>query len=189
MIEILETGITSPALPTLADIERRTEELLAQPPTAALPTPEPRPRPNEPQHSLRSTFDEYALYGLAGGAVRTLAPHTEGQPGALLLRLLAAFGTVIGSGARKTPLSRRSLFSLHSRPRSLHHTLVRHRLPGPRTGGRRDRRTRRIPPGENLGKQTGTKRLPDIRSCCGAVTPRRPREAFRAYGLVGISST
>ena len=33
MIETVETGITSPALPTLAEIERRTEELLAQPPT------------------------------------------------------------------------------------------------------------------------------------------------------------
>src|SRR5579863_5171856 len=96
MIETMETGITSPALPTLAEIERRTEELLAQPPTAALPTPEPRPRPNEPQHSLRSIFDEYALYGPAGEAVRTLAPHTEAQPEVILLQWLAAFGNVIG---------------------------------------------------------------------------------------------
>ncbi len=111
MIETLETGITSPALPTLAEIERRTEDLLAQPPiptrhathaadpaSPALPTPEPRPRPNEPQHPFRSIFDEYALYGLAGEAVRTLAPHTEAQPEALLLQLLAAFGNVIGPG-------------------------------------------------------------------------------------------
>ncbi len=98
MIETLDTGITSPALPTLAEIERRTEDLLAQPPTAARPTPEPRPRPNQPQHTLRSIFDEYALYGLAGDAVRTLAPHTEAQPEALLLQLLAAFGNVIGPG-------------------------------------------------------------------------------------------
>jgi hypothetical protein len=112
MIETLETGITSPSLPTLADMERRTEELLAQPPppsrhttnvadpasppTAAQPTPEPLRRPKEPQHSLRSVFDEYALYGLAGEAVRTLAPHTEAQPEAILLQLLAAFGNVIG---------------------------------------------------------------------------------------------
>ena len=114
MIETLETGITSSGLPTLAEIEQRTEELLAQPlpssphatsvanpaspPTPALPTPKPQPRPNEPQHSLRSIFDEYALYGLAGEAVRTLAPHTEAQPEALLLQLLAAFGNVIGPG-------------------------------------------------------------------------------------------
>src|SRR5450631_779360 len=112
MIEALEMGITSPGLPTLADIERRAEELLAHPgppsrhatsvadppspPTAALPNPEPRLRPKEPLHSLRSVFDEYALYGLAGEAVRTLAPHTEAQPEALLLQLLAAFSNVIG---------------------------------------------------------------------------------------------
>ena len=34
--------------------------------------------------------------GLAGKAVRTLAPHTEAQPEAILLQLLAAFGNVIG---------------------------------------------------------------------------------------------
>ncbi len=72
MIETLDTGIPSPRLPTLADIEQRTEDLLAQPPTpsrpatsvadpaspptAALPTPEPL-RPKEPQHTLRSIFD------------------------------------------------------------------------------------------------------------------------------------
>jgi hypothetical protein len=112
MIETLETGITSPRLPTLADIEQRTEELLAQaahlsrqatsvadpasPPTAAQPTPEPLRPPKEPQHTLQSVFDEYALYGLAGEAVRTLATHTEAQPEAILLQLLAAFGNVIG---------------------------------------------------------------------------------------------
>jgi hypothetical protein len=43
-------------------------------------------------------FEQYALYGLAGQAVRTLAPHTEAQPEAILLQLLAAFGNVIGPG-------------------------------------------------------------------------------------------
>ena len=98
----------SPGLPALAEIERRIEELLAQPvlpsrhanalvdpasrPTAALPAPEPRLRPKKPLHSLRSVFDEYALYGLAGEAVRTLAPHTA----AILLQLIAVFGNAIG---------------------------------------------------------------------------------------------
>jgi hypothetical protein len=90
MIETLETGTTSPANLTLADLEPRTEESLPQP---AHPTPQP---PKEPQHTLQSVFDEYALYGLAGEAVRTLAPHTEAQPEAILLQLLAAFGNVIG---------------------------------------------------------------------------------------------
>src|SRR6201994_680996 len=113
MIETLQTDITSPKLPTLADIEQRTEDLPAQtaplsrhetgvaepasPPAAALPTVEPPSQPEEPQHTLQSVFDEYALYGLAGEAVRTLAPHTEAQPEAILLQLLAAFGNVIGS--------------------------------------------------------------------------------------------
>ena len=56
---------------------------------------EPAPAP---QPSLQAVFDQYALYGLAGQAVRTLAPHTEAQPEAILLQLLAAFGNVIGPG-------------------------------------------------------------------------------------------
>ncbi len=46
---------------------------------------EPESKP-EPQHSLQSVFEEYALYGLAGQAVRTLVPHTEAQPEAILLQ-------------------------------------------------------------------------------------------------------
>ena len=56
---------------------------------------EPAPAP---QLSLQDVFDRYALYGLAGQAVRSLAPHTEAQPEAILLQLLAAFGNVIGPG-------------------------------------------------------------------------------------------
>jgi hypothetical protein len=51
-----------------------------------------------PKLSLQDVFDRYALYGLAGQAVRSLAPHTEAQPEAILLQLLAAFGNVIGPG-------------------------------------------------------------------------------------------
>ena len=43
------------------------------------------------------TLGEAALYGLAGLAVRTLAPHTEAQPAAILLQLLAAFGNLVGT--------------------------------------------------------------------------------------------
>jgi hypothetical protein len=50
-----------------------------------------------PQHSGQSGF-EFALYGLAGEVVRALAPHTEAQPEAIVLQLLAAFGNVIGPG-------------------------------------------------------------------------------------------
>ena len=74
------------------------------------PQPEPQPRAcpepsrmgrqsaSAPQLSLQDVFDKYALYGPAGKAVRTLAPHTEAQPQAILLQLLAAFGNVIGPG-------------------------------------------------------------------------------------------
>jgi hypothetical protein len=78
----------------------------ASPPITALPTPNPAPpspplrrqEPPAPQLTLRSVFEEYALYGLAGEAVRALAPHTEAQPEAILLQLLTAFGNVIGPG-------------------------------------------------------------------------------------------
>lgn len=41
---------------------------------------------------------EEAFYGLAGEIVRTIEPHTESDPAALLLQFLTAFGNVIGRG-------------------------------------------------------------------------------------------
>jgi hypothetical protein len=38
------------------------------------------------------------LYGFAGQVVRTLAPHTEADPAAILLQFLAAFGNAAGPG-------------------------------------------------------------------------------------------
>jgi hypothetical protein len=43
-------------------------------------------------------LSEEAFYGLAGEVVRTIEPHSEGDPAALLLQLLVAFGNVIGKG-------------------------------------------------------------------------------------------
>jgi hypothetical protein len=43
-------------------------------------------------------LSEEALYGLGGEIVRTIEPHTEADPAALLLQFLVAFGNVIGSG-------------------------------------------------------------------------------------------
>lgn len=40
-----------------------------------------------------------ALHGLAGEIVRTMAPHTEGHPAALLGALLVSFGAAVGRGA------------------------------------------------------------------------------------------
>jgi hypothetical protein len=42
------------------------------------------------------TLCETALYGVAGLAVRCLAPHTEADPAAILLQFLAAFGNMVG---------------------------------------------------------------------------------------------
>lgn len=44
------------------------------------------------------TLDPAALYGLAGEVVRTLEPHTEADPVAVLASLLTAAGAAIGSG-------------------------------------------------------------------------------------------
>jgi hypothetical protein len=40
-----------------------------------------------------------AFYGLAGDYVRTIEPHTESDPAAILLQFLVAFGNVIGGSA------------------------------------------------------------------------------------------
>jgi hypothetical protein len=43
------------------------------------------------------TMDEAVYYGLAGDVVRTIAPHTEADPAAILIQFLAAFGNMIGN--------------------------------------------------------------------------------------------
>jgi hypothetical protein len=50
----------------------------------------PRPSPSWPK------LDPAALYGLAGDVVRTIAPHTEGDPVALLVNFLAMVGSAVG---------------------------------------------------------------------------------------------
>jgi hypothetical protein len=47
--------------------------------------------PKEP-----ATLEKAAFYGLAGEVVRTLLPHTESHPAALLSQLLGAFGNLVG---------------------------------------------------------------------------------------------
>jgi hypothetical protein len=109
-------GIPRPSPPTLAEIEQQREDLLTQadlpsgnatspadpeptsPPITALPAPIRQQPAPAPRRSRQSVFDQYALYGLAGEAVRALAPHIEAQPEAILLQLLAAFGNILGPG-------------------------------------------------------------------------------------------
>lgn len=45
------------------------------------------------------TLAEEALYGLPGDVVRAVDPHTEADPAAVLVSLLAAFGSACGRGA------------------------------------------------------------------------------------------
>ena len=99
-------GIVRPGLPNLAQVQRRSAELQPTQPHAAPSeqihpsSPELNPLPTTaPSHILAGfPLSEDALYGVAGHAVRTLAPHSEAHPAAVLLQLLAAFGNVIGPG-------------------------------------------------------------------------------------------
>src|SRR5580698_5321129 len=74
-------GITRPSLPTLSDIQRRMEELASiqqqldtQTQLHIRSAPRTPPPPSVPTNPILS---EAALYGVAGLAVRALAPHTE----------------------------------------------------------------------------------------------------------------
>ena len=58
-------------------------------------TPNEAERPAAPER-LWPTLDEAALHGLAGEVVRTIAPHTEGDPVALLVNFLVMFGSATG---------------------------------------------------------------------------------------------
>ena len=43
-------------------------------------------------------LEEEAYYGLAGEVVRTIEPHSEADPAALLVQFLVAFGNAVGRG-------------------------------------------------------------------------------------------
>lgn len=60
---------------------------------APFPTFAPRPE------SWPAPLSEDAYHGLAGEIVRAIEPHSEADPAALLLQLLAAFGNAAGRGA------------------------------------------------------------------------------------------
>ena len=107
---------SSRPLPTLAAHPRRRRELLAYQSgqrTASALAPPADPfdgeessleqdaclvqEPAPPAQAIRPpTLADPALYGLAGLAVRSLAPHTEADPAAILLQFLAAFGNLAG---------------------------------------------------------------------------------------------
>ena len=110
MLRNTSNGIIRPYVPTLADLQRRRAELHSLPPQPEHPTEPPEPpslNPAPPAEapltpapcpSVTPKLDEAALHGLAGLAVRTIAPHTEAHPAAILLQLLAVFGNLAGRG-------------------------------------------------------------------------------------------
>jgi hypothetical protein len=69
-------------LSNVTDLDRRSEGSVVEGPAASLLSP--------------PTLDDPALYGLAGRIIRSLAPHSEADPVALLLQFLAAFGNLAG---------------------------------------------------------------------------------------------
>jgi hypothetical protein len=98
------TEIPQRALPTLADIQRRRAELLGLPyqaaeeelpPAMEQPDP-PSPPPPLPRDSGLPRLAAAALHGIAGAVVRTITPHTEADPAAILLQFLASFGNLVG---------------------------------------------------------------------------------------------
>src|SRR5580658_7510264 len=108
MIRNTFSGIARATFPTLASLRQRRAELLDLPPQPQAqppePDPDPPPRPDQapqpsfapPHLAANPVLGEAALHGLAGIAVRTIAPHSEAHPAAILLQLLAAFGNAVG---------------------------------------------------------------------------------------------
>ena len=71
--------------PTLDDLATAERERLK----GAAKAPDPDPWP---------VLDDAARYGLAGEIVAAIEPHTEGDPLAILLQTLVAFGALVGRG-------------------------------------------------------------------------------------------
>ncbi len=57
------------------------------------------PDPNKKPERRKPRLSPAALYGVAGDAVRIIAPHTEASEAALLIQLLVVFGNLIGRSA------------------------------------------------------------------------------------------
>jgi hypothetical protein len=68
--------------------EEESEPSVVLPPRSSAPPP--------------PALDGAAFHGIAGFLVRTLAPHTEADPAAVLLQFLAAFGNLVGPAPHRT---------------------------------------------------------------------------------------
>src|SRR5436189_281505 len=84
--------------PTWAARALGAEASVFGPPTASLtPLSSLSSRPFAPL-LWPEPLGEAAFHGIAGEIVRSIEPHTEADPAALLLTLLAALGNLIGPG-------------------------------------------------------------------------------------------
>ena len=84
-------AVGPPALPTRTLPTRRGGvRSCFRTPNPASPTP-PQQRDYALAHACRA-----ALHGIAGTVVRTITPHTEADPAAILLQFLVAFGNLVG---------------------------------------------------------------------------------------------
>jgi hypothetical protein len=95
----LVAGRTATGAPTLAtiigdEVVRRVREWVGVDTSVEIPSATPSPVAS----SWPEPLADEAFYGLAGEIVRAIEPHSEADPAALLLQLLATFGNVIGNG-------------------------------------------------------------------------------------------
>ena len=81
----------------MAEKKRTAEEIVAnlkrarqEPQSEVIALPAPAVAPEWP------VMDSAAYYGLAGEVVRSIEPHSEADPVAILLQFLAAFGNAVG---------------------------------------------------------------------------------------------
>jgi hypothetical protein len=99
---------SSSSLATLAAVQRRLEQLSAfqarqSSPQATATLAEEEPELDEDYESVLSPapapprLADLALHGLPGLVVRSLSPHTEADPAAILLQFLAASGNLVGA--------------------------------------------------------------------------------------------
>jgi hypothetical protein len=92
-------SMLSQAMRNVEQAERAAEKLdsgqLSMPPTGHLLSLNSLISP--PEKSWPDPLATEALHGLAGEIVRTIEPHTEADPSAILIQFLAAFGSIVGA--------------------------------------------------------------------------------------------
>jgi hypothetical protein len=89
-----EASVASVATPAVSDLEAHRRRIANLTPIIFTA---PTPTPTRERAPWPAPLTEEALYGLSGDIVRTLEPHTEADPAAILIQTLVAYGNVVGS--------------------------------------------------------------------------------------------